>query len=385
MPTHRAIPCWPRIALFVLVIASGAEPAAAQQIRWLTDYNAARKEAAERGRPLLLDFGTDGCLWCKKQDLSTFRDGMVVSLLNDKFVAIRVDAERESALTQSLRITQFPTLVLAAPDGKILGVLEGYQEAPSLAERLQKVAAAYAPPEWMLRDYQEAAKAIVESDYTRAIALLKGITKDGKDRPQQVKARQVLHDLEQQATSRLTRAKILHDRGHSVEAADALAELLKTFAGTQAAADGATFLSSIASRPELREQQRGRRARELLALAKDDYRTQQYYGCLERCEILTSGYADLPEGGEAKQLAAEIKDNPELLTRACDSLNHRVGALYLTLAETWMKKGRPQEAQRCLERVVQSASGTVAAQLAELKLSQLRGETTYQTDYKKAP
>ena len=377
MPTYRAKTCWPRIVLSILVIASFAEPAAAQQVRWLSDYNVARKEAAERGRPILLDFGTEGCLWCKKLDQSTFRDGMVAALLNDKFVALRVDADRDASLTQTLRITQFPTIVLAAPDGKILGVLEGYQEAPALAERLQKVAAAY--------DYQEAAKAIVESDYTRAIALLKGITKDGKDRPQQVKARQFLHDLEQQATSRLTRAKILHDRGHSVEAADALAELLKSFAGTQAAADGATFLSSIAARPELREQQRGRRARELLALAKDDYRTQQYYGCLERCEILTSGYADLAEGAEAKQLAAEIKDNPELLTRACDSLNHRVGALYLTLAETWMKKGRPQEAQRCLERVVQSASGTVAAQLAELKLSQLRGETTYQTDYKKTP
>src|SRR5437867_3572082 len=218
MPTYRAKTCWPRIAVSILVIASFAETAAAQQVRWLSDYNVARKEAAERGRPILLDFGTEGCLWCRKLDQSTFRDGMVAALLNDKFVALRVDADRDASLTQSLRITQFPTIVLAAPDGKILGVLEGYQEAPALAERLQKVAAAYAPPEWMVRDYQEAARAIVESDYTRAIALLKGITKDGKDRPQQVKAKQVLHDLEQQATSRLTRAKILHDRGHSVEA-----------------------------------------------------------------------------------------------------------------------------------------------------------------------
>src|SRR5206468_7160671 len=186
-------------------------------------------------------------------------------------------------------------------------------------------------------------RAIVESDYTRAIALLKGIVKDGRDRPLQVKARQVLHDLEQQATSRLTRAKTLHDRGHSIEAADALAELLKSFPGTHAASDGATLLSVLGARPELREQQRTRRARELLALAKDDYRTHQYLGCLERCEILANGYADLPEGTEAQQLAGEIKDNPELLNRVCDGLNHRTGAMYLTLADTWIKKGRPQE------------------------------------------
>src|SRR5206468_10945865 len=131
-------------------------------------------------------------------------------------------------------------------------VLEGYQDAAPLAEQLRKVAAAYSPPDWMVRDFQEAAKAIAASDYGRAVVLLKSVTQDGKDRGVQVKARQVLQDLEQQAAGRLTRAKQLHDRGQSVEAADALADLLKSYAGTQAATDGAMLLSSLGARPELR-------------------------------------------------------------------------------------------------------------------------------------
>ena len=66
--------------------------------------------------------------------------------------------------------------------------------------------------------------------------------------------------------------------------------------------------------------------------------------------------SDLPEGAEGLQLATEVKDNPDLMGRACDSLNARTAAMYLTLAETWVKRGQPA-GQACLEKVLQSAHG----------------------------
>ncbi len=373
-----------RTILSALVLAACARSAQGQSVQWRTDYNAARREATEKGRPILLDFGTENCMWCKKLDLSTLRDPAVARLLNENFIALKVDADREATLTQVLRISQYPTLVLAAPDGKIIGVLEGYQEAGPLADQLQKVSAYYRTPDWMARDYQEAARAIVASEYGRAVTLLKGVTQDGKERPVQVKARQVLQDLEQQAAGRLVRAKALHDRGQSTEAAEALTDLLRNYGGTQAAADGGSLLTALAARPEMRDQQRRQRARELLAQARDDYRTQQYLGCLERCETLAAAYSDLPEGVEAQQLAAEVKDNPDNLTRACDSLNARMGAMYLTLAETWVKKGQPAQAQLCLEKVLQTAPGSRHAELAQVRLAQLQGTAaTQQAEYKK--
>src|SRR4051794_16304068 len=101
--TTRSPRIWPRLALAALAAFAVARPAVAQQVRWLTDYNAARKEATEKGRPLLLDFGTEGCMWCKRLDLSTFRDATVISLLHDHFVTMKVDADREPLLTQKLR------------------------------------------------------------------------------------------------------------------------------------------------------------------------------------------------------------------------------------------------------------------------------------------
>jgi thioredoxin-like negative regulator of GroEL len=366
-----------------LVILGARGAASAQEVKWRYDYNSARKEAEEKHRPLVIDFGTENCLWCKRLDSSTFHDAAVVSAMNDKFIPLKIDAEREATLASSLHIQSYPTVVLAAPDGKILDMVVGYKEAAAFQEVLQRALAGVADPDWMARDFKEASKAIAGSDYARAVALLKGILEDGKERPIQAKAKQVLADLEQQAAGRLARAKQLDDKGQTAEAVQTLTGMIKTFSGTNAASEAASLLSTMANKPEIKNQQRTRRARELLAQAKEDYRTQQYLCCLDRCEVLAGSYADLAEGSEAMQLASEIKNNPEWMRAACDSLTDRLSLLYLSLAETWLRKGQPQQAVVILERVVQQFPGTRQAEAAQIRLSYIKGQTTMQAEYKK--
>jgi tetratricopeptide (TPR) repeat protein len=206
---------------------------------------------------------------------------------------------------------------------------------------------------------------------------------DGKERPVQTKARQVLNDLEQQAAGRLAHAKQLEDGGQMTEAMDALTELLKNYAGTQASTEGGRALNVLAAKPEVKAQMRTRRARELLAQAREDYRSQQYLWCMDRCEMLSASYGDLPEAVEALQLAAEIKNNPDWMRQACESLSDRLGVLYLSLAETWIKKGQPHEAVACLERVIQALPGTHQAEVAQTRLAQLQGQPSRRVDFKK--
>jgi thioredoxin-related protein len=364
-------PCW---------LAASAR---AQDVRWRYDYNAARHEATEKDRPLILDFGTENCYWCRRLDATTFHDPTIAGILNDHFIPLKVLAEREPGLTQALRIQSFPTLVLAASDGKILGTVEGYLEAGRLLEHLQRALASVTNPAWMLRDYQEAARAIAASEYGRALTLLKTITEDGKQRPIQLKAQQLLHDLEQQAADRLARAKQQSDKGQASEAVDTLTELLRAFPGTQAATQASQMLTALATQPELKNQQRARRARELLAQAREEYSTRQYLLCMDHCDTLAGSYADLAEGLEAVQLASEIRGNPEWMQQACESLSDRLGGMYLALAETWLKKGQPQQAILCLERVVQAFPGSRQAELALVRLAQVRGEPTRQAEFKK--
>jgi thioredoxin-like negative regulator of GroEL len=347
--------------------------AAAQEVQWRHDYNSARKEAEAKGLPLVLDFGTDNCFYCRKLDESTFRDPTVVQAMNEKFIPLKINADRDPTLAQMLQVNLYPTLVLAAPDGKILGRMEGYQDAARFHENLQRALASVTNPEWMQRDYQEASKAAGKGDYARAVGLLRTVLEDNKGRPVQARAAKLLGELEQRAAGRLASARQLHDSGKGAEASEALAALVRDFAGTQTAREASDLLSTLGRSPEQVGKQRAQRARELLAQAQEDRKLQQFLSCLDRCELLVSKYGDLPEAAQAVQIAAEIKDNPEWLQAVCDSLGDRLSGLYLAQAETWVRRGQPQQAVLCLERLIQRFPGSRQAEVAHNRLAQLRG------------
>ena len=53
------------VACLCLLSAAGAR---AQEVAWRPDYSTARQEAAAKGRPLVIDFGTENCVYCKLLD-----------------------------------------------------------------------------------------------------------------------------------------------------------------------------------------------------------------------------------------------------------------------------------------------------------------------------
>jgi tetratricopeptide (TPR) repeat protein len=343
------------------------------EVSWRSDYARARQEAVEQGRPLVIDLGTEACFWCKQLDARTFKDPGIIRLLNDRCVPLKVDANRTPYLAQALRVQNYPTLVFASPDGKILGYQEGFLEAPALKDLLGKVLAACATPDWMKRDFEEAGKAVAASDFAKAITLLKNVVEDGKDRAVQVRARKMLQDLEKQAAERARAARELAEKGKTTEAIATADEVARVYAGTQGARDGQMLKGRLASQTEGGAEQRARRAAELLRQAREDYKSQQFLCCLDRCELLASEFADLPEGTEAGQLAAEIKANPEWTKKACDQLTERLSTLYLALADTMLKKGQPQQAVFYLERIVKHLPHSRHAEEAQVRLARLQG------------
>lgn len=124
------------VSLAALFFTSGV--AVAQDVKWFTDYTAARKHAAETGLPLLLDFGTESCFYCKKLDATTFRDPKVVARLNAGFVAVKIDANQYPRMTAQLQVESFPTLILATADGRVIGRHEGYADVGELTALLNK-------------------------------------------------------------------------------------------------------------------------------------------------------------------------------------------------------------------------------------------------------
>jgi hypothetical protein len=120
--------------------------------------------------------------------------------------------------------------------------------------------------------------------------------------------------------------------------------------------------------------ERARRARELLALAREDFSNQRFPGCLDRCQVLDAAFPDLPEAADARQLAVQIKNDPERLQRACAVLTESLAALYLELAESWLRQGQPRQAAAAWHKLIQSCPETPQAQVARDRLRQSGAE-----------
>lgn len=362
--------------LVVLVAALGAFlPAWAQsaEVKWMNDYQAAIKEAETKGLPLLLDFYMTECPPCKRMDQETFRDEKVAALINQRFVALKVNGEREPKLARALGIDSFPTYVLATPEKKIIGTFKGYKEAPEFTELLQRALAGCSNPDWMQSDYKLALKWIGNKEYARAISALNRIVEDNNDRPVQANAKKLLRELEEQGRERLTRAKELQDQGQNGEAIKILGETIGDFPGLMLGKEAAEMLAKLVQNPEVHTQQRTRLAQDLLRQARDFHRKKEYVLCFERCNQLKQHYGDLSEGQEAMQLYTELKNDPEWLQSACDNFADRLGEMYLLLAESLLKRGQPQQAKHWLERTIRAFPGSRQAESAQIRLEQLQG------------
>src|SRR5262245_11019019 len=151
---HRN-PVWLAIALGMVLAFGECCSISGQTLNCRYEYAAARKESLEKNKPLLLEFTTENCLWCKRLESTTLRDAKLVNWLNDRTVFLRLDADREPQIAQALRIGSYPTMILAAPNGTILSVIEGYLEAPKLQDHLERFVSTLpsANSEALARDY----------------------------------------------------------------------------------------------------------------------------------------------------------------------------------------------------------------------------------------
>jgi thioredoxin-like negative regulator of GroEL len=366
---------WKSVFCVCLLAAAVADLGAQEMpgIQWRTDYNAARKEAEAKNLPVLIDFWRPACPPCEKLEAYTFRDPRILKALNENFIPLKVNGLDNIDLSSRLQVTLFPTLVLASPDGKIDKTLVGYQDADALNEHMHRLLASLRPPETMEKDYQNALKWELSGDYVRAISALKNILEDGKARPVQKSAQELLKKIEKHADERLAAAKELQEKGQFTEALEGLTDTLKHFPGLPASIEASDLIGKLLqANGELKVAQRTKRVRQLLTQAQDFYKSKDYIPCLDRCEIIIATYGDLPEGQQAFALAAEIRNNPEWLQAAADVMTDRLGGVYLALADSYLKRGEVQRAQFYLQRVVQAFPGSRLAESAQIRMTQLQ-------------
>jgi len=133
-----------RTMLFGLLLAGLFGFSAMAGEEWLTDFNKAKKEAAEKKLPILADFsGSDWCGWCIKLDKEVFSQKEFKEFAKEKLILFLADFPREKELKAEVKaqneqlrkaygIEGFPTVLLLDADGKVIA-RTGYRRGGAAA------------------------------------------------------------------------------------------------------------------------------------------------------------------------------------------------------------------------------------------------------------
>jgi thiol:disulfide interchange protein len=120
-------------------VKGGAEPSA---IQWLTSYEVALRTAEDEGRPVMIDFYTDWCGWCKRLDAETYVDKQVVAASGD-FVSLKINADLERPVAARYNITGFPTILFIDSRGNEVHRVVGYRPAQVFLGEMTTALAAF--------------------------------------------------------------------------------------------------------------------------------------------------------------------------------------------------------------------------------------------------
>jgi uncharacterized protein YyaL (SSP411 family) len=95
-------------------------PNRAREIHWRAFGAEAFATARATHRPLLLSLSAIWCHWCHVMDETTFSDARVITLLNERFVPLRVDADQHPDVERRYLLGGWPTVAVLTPTGEIV-------------------------------------------------------------------------------------------------------------------------------------------------------------------------------------------------------------------------------------------------------------------------
>ena len=113
-------------------------PAMAEQkgIQW-QPYDTGIKMIKEQSKKGFLHFYTDWCTYCKIMNKQTFVDAKVIDYLNNNFISIRVNADKEKKVAKKYGVSRFPSTWFIAEDSTSLSNQPGFIKPDMLLDMLK--------------------------------------------------------------------------------------------------------------------------------------------------------------------------------------------------------------------------------------------------------
>lgn len=132
------------LTVALLSLACGESLARAESVRWRNNLDAAKIEAAQSKKLVLLHFWTTTCGPCRNLERDVFSQPQIGDFLEQKFVPMKVDADLSPALSSAYEIDRVPTDVVLTPQGNVVAKLSCPMDPTAYMNQLGNVATHYA-------------------------------------------------------------------------------------------------------------------------------------------------------------------------------------------------------------------------------------------------
>lgn len=117
----------------------------AYAINWQYNLENALKSAGGKQKPVMIDFYTEWCGWCKKLDSDTYSDSRVHAA-SGKFICVKIDAEKEPAIANKYGVTGYPTIIFLDGNANLISKIPGYLPPDRFLENMNKVLSSLPKP-----------------------------------------------------------------------------------------------------------------------------------------------------------------------------------------------------------------------------------------------
>lgn len=95
------------------------------RVEWI-DYDQGKKKAKVTNKPIFLNFYAKWCGYCRKMENETFSDRTVANVLQDSFVPIRVNSDRQPRISASFGVRGLPYFWFLTAKSEKIAALPGY-------------------------------------------------------------------------------------------------------------------------------------------------------------------------------------------------------------------------------------------------------------------
>ena len=115
------------IAFSVLMFTVQLSPAAADTagIKWHT-YDKGMALGKSLEKKVFINFYATWCSFCRMMDTKTFKDASVIAFLNENFIPITVDVDKQRDVAALYNVSPLPDMWFISENGEPIGNKPGY-------------------------------------------------------------------------------------------------------------------------------------------------------------------------------------------------------------------------------------------------------------------